>query len=211
MTFGVPYSFVPGTKAKADEVNANFIDVLTKIEDTNTRIDDANASVDIKNAEIDEKFTQVDEAIAKCADSDFSNLSSTAQAKFDEKANAADIDGIWTKKSYTIFKDVNLNGSSYLDYSLSSYLPSDGNVYEVFVQGYGVTAASSANIVVVSIGSSLTGTTPVCRGHSANATAISCGGSCIIPVGTDRSITLVRTVNYNGSGSLIANAYRKVR
>ena len=33
MTFGVPYSFVPGTKAKADEVNANFIDVLTKIDD----------------------------------------------------------------------------------------------------------------------------------------------------------------------------------
>ncbi len=38
MTYGVPYSFVPGTKAKADEVNANFIDVLEKIENSNTRI-----------------------------------------------------------------------------------------------------------------------------------------------------------------------------
>ncbi len=38
MTYGVPYSFVPGTKAKANEVNANFIDVLGKIEDSNSRI-----------------------------------------------------------------------------------------------------------------------------------------------------------------------------
>ena len=38
MTYGVPYSFVPGTKAKADEVNANFIDVLEKISNSNTRI-----------------------------------------------------------------------------------------------------------------------------------------------------------------------------
>ena len=38
MTYGVPYSFVPGTKAKASEVNANFIDVLEKIEDSNSRI-----------------------------------------------------------------------------------------------------------------------------------------------------------------------------
>jgi hypothetical protein len=38
MTYGVPYSFVPGTKAKANEVNANFIDVLGKIDDSNSRI-----------------------------------------------------------------------------------------------------------------------------------------------------------------------------
>lgn len=38
MTYGVPYSFVPGTKAKANEVNANFIDVLEKIDASNSRI-----------------------------------------------------------------------------------------------------------------------------------------------------------------------------
>lgn len=36
MTSSVPYSFVPGTKAKADEVNANFIAVLDKIEQVNS-------------------------------------------------------------------------------------------------------------------------------------------------------------------------------
>ena len=44
MTYGVPYSFVPGTKAKADEVNANFIDVLDKIKTTNERIDETNST-----------------------------------------------------------------------------------------------------------------------------------------------------------------------
>ena len=75
MTFGVPYSFVPGTKAKADEVNANFIDVLTKIEDTNLRIDETNSNADSKNSEIDAKFDQVDNNLNQCANLDFSNIS----------------------------------------------------------------------------------------------------------------------------------------
>ncbi len=59
MTYGIPYSFVPGTKAKADEVNANFIDVIERIEATNsnvsnnyedviTRIDDTNTQLNNK-------------------------------------------------------------------------------------------------------------------------------------------------------------------
>ncbi len=35
MTFSVPYSFVPGTKAKAQEVNANFSSVAEQIDETN--------------------------------------------------------------------------------------------------------------------------------------------------------------------------------
>ena len=58
MTYGVPYSFVPGTKAKADEVNANFIDVLSKIEDTNTRIDDSNSTITSGLEEVNEKIAE---------------------------------------------------------------------------------------------------------------------------------------------------------
>ena len=45
MTSGILYSFVPGTKAKADEVNANFLAVLNKIEETNS----AKLNVDLSN------------------------------------------------------------------------------------------------------------------------------------------------------------------
>ena len=45
MTFGVPYSFVPGTKAKADEVNANFIDVLNKIDTVDSKVTSSTSEI----------------------------------------------------------------------------------------------------------------------------------------------------------------------
>ena len=66
MTYGVPYSFVPGTKAKADEVNANFIDVLDKIKTTNERIDETNSTTQSNKTTLEEKIN-----------TDVSNLNST--------------------------------------------------------------------------------------------------------------------------------------
>ena len=66
MTYGVPYSFVPGTKAKADEVNANFIDLLDKIKTTNERIDETNSTTQSNKTTLEEKIN-----------TDVSNLNST--------------------------------------------------------------------------------------------------------------------------------------
>ena len=131
MTFGVPYSFVPGTKAKADEVNANFIDVLTKIEDTNLRIDETNSNADSKNAEITAQFEEVETKLNQKTNLDLSNLSSTGKAVLSAKANASDIDGKWVMKVTTLLDNVTLSNSATTTVSLSSYLPSDSNVYEV--------------------------------------------------------------------------------
>ena len=60
MTYGVPYSFVPGTKAKADEVNANFIDVLDKIKTTNERIDETNSTTQSNKTTLEEKINELD-------------------------------------------------------------------------------------------------------------------------------------------------------
>lgn len=54
MTSSVPYSFVPGTKAKADEVNANFIAVLDKIEQVNS---DTKSNI---NAQLETKANKTD-------------------------------------------------------------------------------------------------------------------------------------------------------
>ena len=43
-TYRVPYTFVPGTKAKATEVNANFSSVMDLIEETNNNSADINFS-----------------------------------------------------------------------------------------------------------------------------------------------------------------------
>jgi len=45
----IPYSFVPGTKAKASEVNANFVAISDYIDNTNTQIvDNMNSSLALK-------------------------------------------------------------------------------------------------------------------------------------------------------------------
>lgn len=55
MTYTVPYAFVPGTKAKADEVNANFIDILEKIKST----DDYNKETEKRITEAEKNITDI--------------------------------------------------------------------------------------------------------------------------------------------------------
>lgn len=137
MTFGVPYSFVPGTKAKADEVNANFIDVLSKIEDANSRIDETISDANTKSEEVATKFEEINNSLEQKVDLDFSNISGVAQAKFDAKANTSDIDGKWVAKRVVLSDTTTFSNTANKTFSLSSYLPQDGNVYEVkfFVAG----------------------------------------------------------------------------
>lgn len=55
----IPYSFVPGAKAKAQEVNANFISLAEKIEEnleyTNNQIEETVAKIDQASSNIDGK------------------------------------------------------------------------------------------------------------------------------------------------------------
>ena len=84
ITSGIPYSFVPGTKAKADEVNANFLAVLNKIEETNS----AKLNVDL------------------------SNIDETGKATLDvvnTKADKKELDGEWQYCHYVLALDVVLD------------------------------------------------------------------------------------------------------
>lgn len=204
MTFGVPYSFVPGTKAKADEVNANFIDVLTKIENTNLRIDETNSNADSINAEVDAKFEEVENSIAQCADLDFSNISSTAQAKFDAKANTSDIDGRWTVVSGgdITTTSTTLSNSSATSFSLTSFLTSS-NVYEVVLSLEGV--SSGKGWFTFNAGF-----------NSLNAiwdNDTNFGRVVTIPVSTARKLTITPSSLASGTTkcAIRLRAYRKVR
>ena len=106
MTYGVPYSFVPGTKARADEVNANFIEVLNKIEETNTRIDEANTQNNANKEEIEQVEQNLKTELAKKAGLDLANLNTAGKAVLNNKANAADIDGKWIYKTFTLLGSV---------------------------------------------------------------------------------------------------------
>ena len=202
MTFGVPYSFVPGTKAKADEVNANFIDVLTKIEDTNLRIDETNSNAVSNSAEVTTKFENVEASIDQRANLDLSNISTTGKALFDAKANTSDIDGQWIAKELTIVNNVKLANTGTITYSLADYLPKDNNIYEVMISfaGYFDKGQYSFNTSFYTV-----------FGPYGRTRQVS--GSITTPVGTAKELRLYPTSFCSGDNELTIklNAYRKVR
>ncbi|MBE7712795.1 MAG: hypothetical protein E7Z87_03535 [Cyanobacteria bacterium SIG26] len=128
MTYGVPYSFVPGTKARADEVNANFIDVLDKIQETNTRIEDSNSNLESEITSLNTKISEVDDNKLEL---DLSNINSNGQKLFDAKANTSQLDGNWVVKVVELCNAKSIAPSGANTYSLSSYLPDTTNKYEI--------------------------------------------------------------------------------
>ena len=213
MTYGVPYSFVPGTKARADEVNANFIEVLNKIEDTNTRVDESNTRIDDANTQADANKEEIEkkltDGLAQKAGVDLANLNSAGKAVLNAKANASDIDGKWTKKGSIILNDVSLSGNNKTwTYSLSSVLPNDGKVYECLFQVLAQKSGGSWSLYY--LGSSLCDYLTIVSTSSSGSHGT---GGFFIPVGTDRKLYIRSSANGGGETSFYLNirAYRKVR
>lgn len=193
MTYEVPYSFVPGTKAKAYEVNANFNDVIQKILDTNGRIDSSDAQI-----------TELTSGL------------STANTNISQKANSSDIDGVWVSKLQKIFENKTFSvGNNTQTYSLSTYLPDDNNVYEVLVSGDGYTGSSNGASIMFGVGSSLVSQNSCILYKCITRTSSSAvsSGCSIIPIDATRNLYINAVIKVANSGScyLTVLAYRKVR
>ncbi len=187
MTSGIPYSFVPGTKAKADEVNANFLAVLNKIEETNS----AKLNVDL------------------------SNIDETGKATLDvvnTKADKNELDGKWQYCHYVLALDVALTSSTPLSFDLSSYMPEDENIYEIILSVRIVTGSGNGMYAA-----GLLKSTPMennvyfCNARSRTTSSATASGCGIIPLGADKIITIMRTTDYTGKISITFDGFRKVR
>lgn len=203
MTYGVPYSFVPGTKAKANEVNANFIDVLDKIQTTNARIDTANTNIQSCNT-----------ALATKLNADFSNVESSAQTMLDSFAKNTDLDGVWTAKYSSCALDATISIGSAQNYSLSNILPSDNNIYEVIIGITAQTAASSGALSWLYINTDNMKTKkPLLKVISRHSSVAYAAAATSVIVGTGRSITITNNAKSVGvtKYDLEVYAYRKVR
>lgn len=206
MTYGVPYSFVPGTKAKADEVNANFIDVLDKIQTTNERIDETNTTILTNETSTTSKLDQK-------ANLDLSNLSSTGKSLFDKKANATDLDDKWVRKHTSLASGKAIGKGVTHNYSLSSYLPSSG-IYEVIVALNAQTASVAGAFVYLQITSDfIKDKVPVLKAITRQTNTAHAAGMQTIIVGTSRSISVYNASNTSNEASyeIDVYAYRKVR
>lgn len=193
MTSSVPYSFIPGAKAKAEEVNANFISVLGKIEETNVKIENTNSQK---------------------ADRNLSNLDTAGQEILDAKADKIELDGKWVNKVYTIFSSKTFTVNQSITYDLSSYLPNDGNVYEVLFQSYQRTGNVAGNSTSSVLTSDIFTSYGIRLGRCTTRTASSqsSSGSGILPVGAGRTVTY-QNIDANGTSGdcgLVAVGYRKV-
>lgn len=203
MTYGVPYAFVPGTKAKADEVNANFNDVISKIQDTNNLVTGNYNSLDSRCNTLSDTCTTLTNGLA------------SANSAIATKANNSDIDGVWVNKYLNI-----LNGTTWAvgtttkTYSLSSYLPNDNNIYEVLVEADGSTGSTSGSSISCSVYSSyVSHYNLIYRAVTRTNSLLTAGSCCIIPIARDRNLGLKIVAGQAKTGATYLNvmAYRKVR
>ncbi len=80
----IPYTFVPGTKAKAQEVNANFISVADHIQSNtdyiNQKYNEITGNMELTETENGEKFDTIDTTLDNKADKDFANVTTLASS-----------------------------------------------------------------------------------------------------------------------------------
>lgn len=131
MTYSVTYSFVPGTKARADEVNTNFIDILNHLENTNARIDTTNTLIESANTQIEDINTNLSE----CANLSLSNLNEDGKEVLNKKADANLLDGKWVCTSKTLCIEKVITPGEAQTYSLKSILPTENDLYEIIIDG----------------------------------------------------------------------------
>lgn len=203
MTYGVPYSFVPGTKAKADEVNANFIDILDKIQTTNGRIDTANTTLQ-----------ECSSSLATKLNVDLSNISEEGEAMFDGMAYADDLDGNWTEKYTSCAVSATISVGATQSYTLTNALPDDDNIYEVMIAITAQTAATSgATAYLFANTDKMTSKRPLIKVVSRHSSVMYATNACTLIVGAGRKINISNSSNSVGvtTYDFEIYAYRKVR
>lgn len=203
MTYGVPYSFVPGTKAKADEVNANFLDVLDKIQTANTRIDSASTTIQ-----------ECSDSLASKLNTDLSNLTAEGQEMFTGLAKESDLDGTWTEKFSALTTSVSIAVGATQTYSLTNLLPKDSHIYEIMMGITTQTASTSGAISHILVNTDyMKGKKVLVKAVSRHSSPNFGANNCNLVVGTGRSIVISSSASSVSATtySLELYAYRKVR
>lgn len=205
MTYGVPYSFVPGTKARADEVNANFIDVLNKIEETNTKITNLNEQVSQRiDDEIEGINSQLEECDASKLDLSLSNLDDEGKEILAKKADVSMLDGQWVSISISLATDKAITPGETQTLSLAGLLPDDNNLYMILLDGL-VQVGSSAFVYFI-----LDKTPNICAARSTTKYA---SINVVAITGSKRNLQIINQTGSSGTSkyTLSIRGYRRIR
>ena len=129
------------------------------------------------------------------------------------KANKTDIDGVWAGFHSVIFTGVSFTAGQSRTYSLSEYLPNDGNIYEVLFRGKVTTGAAAGDTARLNLTTSvIPASYPFVAAQTPAARTMYVIGSVLMPVGLDRNIKVTNTSAADtATFELTVSAYRKVR
>lgn len=131
---------------------------------------------------------------------DLSNLSATGKTV---------IDGQWTSDGTVVIEGLQLHASTNISYPVA--VPDDGHKYEAVLSCIGTSTTTSGQATALFIQSSeMTYAQCVYRGTPRSAANVMVGGSIIIPLGTDRQVTFVRSNDYYGTANIYLRGYRRI-
>lgn len=134
------------------------------------------------------------------ADTDLSNLSATGKTV---------IDGQWVSDNSTVVEGLQLNTSTNISYTLP--VPNDGYKYEVILTCTVESTATSGQQTAIYLSSTeMPYAQCVARAMPRSSASVTAGGSIIIPIGTDRKLTVVRTTTFYGTGYIYLRGYRRI-
>lgn len=120
-------------------------------------------------------------------------------------------DGQWIYSNLTIANDANAPTSTFDTYSLTSYLPNDGNDYEVLFSGYGITGTGGGNYTAIALRTDfINANCYLCGAQTSGSYGDRFYGSVILPVSTGRQVSLDYYGGNTGKYTLYARAYRRI-
>lgn len=138
------------------------------------------------------------------ADTDLTNLTSTASPNFDGQIVQTTLDIITSTTS--------INSNETKTYDLSSYLPDDNYTYEVYYSVAGETGTTSGNNVDIVVSSALLpATNRVARARTRASSSVTWCGSGTIPItGANRNISVTNLGSAGSINFFRVLAYRRV-
>lgn len=121
-------------------------------------------------------------------------------------------DGQWVDIGLqNIISNTSVNGTTDVTSSLSSILPDDNYNYEVLVRGSVSSSSTSGQLCSLYINSDLlTSWIRLAEITPRSNASVPDGSTCIIPVGTGRTISMHRESSYYGTANVQVLAYRRI-
>ena len=119
-------------------------------------------------------------------------------------------DGQWVSKVSRLANNTNAPTSTNITYDLSSYLPNDGYIYEVWVTGSVTTGSTSGNYAGIDLQSDISGDMYLCYARTRASGTVISAGTLIIPVGNGRTLTVLASSSFVGTFNLWVKGYRRI-